>query len=132
ILAENCFACHGQDSNKRQAGLRLDKAEGAVTKLLSGNLAVVAGKPESSALYRRITARGPLVMPPVATGKRLKPEQIAILRRWIAEGGKYAAHWAYIQPKPATPLAVAAYPTPSTQLRIPKWIAGWPRNPIDR
>ena len=24
ILAENCFHCHGQDSKKRMAGLRLD------------------------------------------------------------------------------------------------------------
>ena len=29
ILSENCFHCHGQDSKKRMAGLRLDSFEGA-------------------------------------------------------------------------------------------------------
>ena len=29
ILAERCFACHGADTNKRKAKLRLDRATGA-------------------------------------------------------------------------------------------------------
>jgi len=29
ILSENCFLCHGQDSKKRMAGLRLDSFENA-------------------------------------------------------------------------------------------------------
>ncbi|HEU4754632.1 MAG TPA: DUF1549 domain-containing protein, partial [Armatimonadota bacterium] len=121
ILAENCFACHGVDRNKRQAGLRLDTAEGATEKLKSGKTAVVPGHPEQSGLIERITARNALVMPPAATGKHLTPRQIAVLRQWVAQGGKYAPHWAYILPtRPEPP------PLPKGGL------AKWPLNPIDR
>ena len=32
ILAENCFACHGPDKSARNAKLRLDLRENALTK----------------------------------------------------------------------------------------------------
>ncbi|MCW3098876.1 MAG: Protein of unknown function (DUF1553)/Protein of unknown function (DUF1549)/Planctomycete [Chthonomonadaceae bacterium] len=104
ILAENCFSCHGQDASKRQAGLRLDKAEGATAKLASGHVAIVPGQVKTSALMARLGVKSPLLMPPASTGKTLKPQQIAILRRWIAQGAKYAPHWAYIPPRrPSAP-----------------------------
>ena len=43
ILAENCFACHGTDHNKRVANLRLDDRTVAVARG-----AIVPGKPERS------------------------------------------------------------------------------------
>jgi hypothetical protein len=55
ILSENCFPCHGQDSKKRMAGLRLDTFEGA-TADRNGHAALTPGRAESSAVYRRITA----------------------------------------------------------------------------
>src|SRR5690606_36684973 len=52
ILAENCFACHGADGNKRQANLRLDQAQSAFAVLASGHAAVVPGKPNASELVK--------------------------------------------------------------------------------
>jgi len=129
ILAENCFSCHGQDASKRQAGLRLDKAEGATAKLASGHAAIVPGQVKASALVGRLGVKSPLVMPPAATGKTLKPQQIEILRRWIAQGAKYAPHWAYIPPRrPAAPDLPTAAGTKSAS-----WNPNaWARTPIDR
>jgi hypothetical protein len=118
ILAENCFACHGFDTNRRQAGLRLDTPEGAYSKLTSGGCAIVPGKPAAGELMARITTDGPLHMPPVGSGKKLTAAQVALLRRWVATGAKYAAHWAFVPPvRPALP---------------PVKNALWPHNPIDR
>ncbi len=104
ILAENCFHCHGQDSSKRMAGLRLDTPDGA-TALRNGKAALVPGKPEASAIYQRITAeQKALRMPPVHSNRTLTPAQIAILRQWIEEGGQYARHWAFVAPiRPEAP-----------------------------
>src|SRR5437868_1997468 len=117
ILAEKCFTCHGFDAGKRQSGLRLDTPEGAGLKLASGRTAVVPHDLKSSEIIERITTTSPLQMPPVSSQKKLSAEQIAILKRWVAEGGKYEKHWAFIKPvRPAVP-------------RV-KNIA-WPRNTID-
>src|SRR5215469_13543385 len=99
ILSEKCFLCHGQDSKKRMAGLRLDSFENA-TADRGGHAALVPGKPEASLLYQRITAEQPSHrMPPVSSNRTLSPDQIATLKQWIAEGGKYSQHWAFIPPR---------------------------------
>ncbi len=118
ILSENCFTCHGFDGNKRMAGLRLDREEGAYQKLDSGETAVVPGDVKHSALAVRVMATDALQMPPVSSNKTLTKAQIATLRTWIAQGGKYAKHWAYMTPtRPALPAVKNA---------------AWPKNPIDR
>ncbi len=38
------------------------------------------------------------VMPPPKKGKRSPPEQADLIRRWIAQGGKYEKHWSYNPP----------------------------------
>src|ERR1700683_3870185 len=99
ILSENCFFCHGQDPKKRMAGLRLDSPEGA-TADRSGHAAVVPGKPDASLMYQRITADQPARrMPPVYANRTLTADQIAILKRWIEEGGEYSKHWAFVPPQ---------------------------------
>jgi hypothetical protein len=118
ILSENCFACHGPDEKQRKAKLRFDSKEGALGKLRDGSYAIVPGKIAESELVRRITAEDPgEIMPPPKSGKKLKPEQIALLKEWIAQGAPWSSHWAFIPPqRPAVPT-----------VRKQEWV----RNPID-
>ncbi|MBA4020190.1 MAG: hypothetical protein C0483_23770 [Pirellula sp.] len=120
ILSNNCFYCHGPDPKHREADLRLDRRDEAV-KLRDGHAAIVPGKPELSELVARITSTDADVqMPPPDSNKKLTPKQIALLKRWIAEGAEYQSHWAY------TPLK---RPTPPT---VSKEAHAWSRGPIDR
>ncbi len=99
ILAENCFACHGPDANRRKAGLALQSRESALGLLASGATAIVPGNPAGSALIQRISSADPdQRMPPQATGKQLSPSQIQTLVRWIQDGAAYQQHWAYLAP----------------------------------
>jgi mono/diheme cytochrome c family protein len=118
ILSENCFACHGPDEKARKANLRLDVKESAFGPLRSGLHAIVPGKADESELVARITADDANTrMPPPKSGKKLKPEQIALLKQWIDQGAPFATHWAYVPPKrPAIP---------------PVRNRAWPRNAID-
>lgn len=86
ILAENCFNCHGPDSASRKAKLRLDRFEFATKARGDGDLppAIVPGNPAGSPLIERLHTTDPEeVMPPPETHKRLRPEEIALLERWI-------------------------------------------------
>lgn len=99
LLAKKCFACHGPDEEHREGGLRLDIQEGAVQKLESGAVAVVAGKSTESELARRIlSTNDDERMPPKATGITLTESQKELLKRWIDEGASYAPHWAFVKP----------------------------------
>ena len=108
ILSDNCFRCHGPDEKSRQAGLRLDTAEGAYAALRRpGTFAVVPGKPAESQMIFRIThANAAVRMPPQVTNKVLTPQQIEILRAWIAQGAEYKPHWAFMPPQQAAAPAV--------------------------
>ena len=110
ILAENCYACHGIDAAARKAELRLDRFESATAKRKDGAPAIVPGKPEASPLLERITSKDEKkIMPPPESHKTLKPEEIAALRRWIAEGAGYEQHWSFIPPiRPAVPTVARA------------------------
>src|SRR5262249_42923350 len=95
ILSDNCFTCHGPDAAQRKADLRLDLEQSA--KGEAGP--IVPGKPDESELYRRITSTDPDErMPPADSGKKLTPEQIERLGRWIVQGAAWERHWAFIPP----------------------------------
>ncbi len=99
LLSDNCFACHGPDSKKRKADLRLDTREGAFADL-GGTTTIVHGKPnESELVIRIITDDEDDLMPPSDSGKKLDDSQKALLKQWIVEGAQYDLHWAY---KPIT------------------------------
>ena len=95
ILSENCFHCHGFDSAKREAELRLDVREDAIYAL-----AIVPGKPEESLLIERIFSEdSDERMPPVDSHRTLTDAQKDLLKRWIAAGAAYEPHWAYVPPE---------------------------------
>ncbi len=111
ILAENCYKCHGPDAKEAKAGLRLDIRESALKAAESGEKAIVPGKPDDSELVRRIFATDPdELMPPPESHKQLTDAQRETLKRWIADGAAYEAHWAY-RPivRPAVPRASAYF-----------------------
>ena len=118
ILSENCLSCHGQDAHRREAKLRLDDRE-SVTRDRDGYAVIVPGKPADSELLLRLASEDPdEKMPPQDSNKHVTPEQIALIRRWVAEGAVYQKHWAFEPPRQAPPPAVRG--------------ATWPRHALDR
>ena len=106
IFARHCYECHGAE--KQKGGLRLDQRD---STLKSGEGAIiVAGKPDESELYRRITLPRDHedIMP--NRGEPLNKWEIARIREWIAAGAPWPAnlvpakHWAYEKPtRPKVP-----------------------------
>jgi hypothetical protein len=115
VLADRCFVCHGPDERARKADLRLDRSDSAVD---SG--AVVPGKPDESELVRRITLppTDPDHMPPAKSNLALSPEEVAQLRRWVAEGAEYKPHWALLPLPRSVPAPAVSDPS-------------WPATPVD-
>ena len=113
ILAENCFYCHGPDSNKRKASLRLDKRQSALD---AGAL-----DPSESLLIDRIHSDdSDLLMPPPDSNRHLSQRDKKMLTRWIHEGATYQTHWAFIAPVQKNPPLID---TPTLQY--------WPKNSVD-
>ena len=123
VLQARCYACHGV--LKQEAGLRLDTAELAVKGSSSG-VVVKPSDAAGSSLLHRVTATDESErMPP--EGEPLKPDEVAALRLWIAQGANGPAdevperdprdHWAFQTPvRPNIP---------------PVANSAWSANPID-
>src|SRR4051812_44064557 len=94
ILSDRCFACHGPDAARRQAGLRLDVDGGA--------------RAVSDELLRRVAADDPAErMPPPSSGKaKLTAREVELLRNWIGKGAKWQPFWSFIPPRAAQAPAV--------------------------
>ncbi|MDF9798595.1 hypothetical protein OKW21_003858 [Catalinimonas alkaloidigena] len=119
ILSDRCFACHGPDEDKREAGLRLDVAEAAFAELPEneGKHAIVAHDLADSEFYHRIISDDPEVqMPPPESNLSLSAEEKAILIRWIEQGADYKPHWAF---------------APAEKKPVPVSQSSWIKNEID-
>ena len=121
ILSDKCYKCHGPDTSKRQAGLRLDMPESAFKALKDDPNAhvLVPGSPAMSELFRRVSTNDTTeVMPPANSNlKRLTPHEVDLVKKWIKQGAKFEKHWAFVPPKAA--------PVPEVKDKT------WPKNPID-
>jgi hypothetical protein len=116
ILSQNCFTCHGPDSQARKADLRLDVKESA---LRATDAVIVPGNSGESELIARISSRDPAeVMPPPKSGKKLSSAQIDALTKWVDQGARWNKHWAF-EP-------IRRGPAPAVQS------PAWASNPIDR
>ncbi|MEZ6096706.1 MAG: PSD1 and planctomycete cytochrome C domain-containing protein [Pirellulaceae bacterium] len=117
ILADKCFTCHGNDAGTRKpisASIELKRQRQAS----SGEIPIVPGEPRSSEIIRRIVSDDEYEqMPPAESKKKVSPEELALLERWIAQGAKYQPHWAFVAPK---------------KVVVPQSDAHWSNQPIDQ
>jgi len=118
ILADNCLDCHG--AHKHENGLRFD-TQAAVTKGSDYGVVIVPGNPAASKLIKAILHL-PGAEPMPKKGAALRPEQIALIDKWIQNGAawpedkvavstkpRWQDHWAFVPvTKPAIPVAPAA------------------------
>jgi hypothetical protein len=118
ILSDRCYTCHGPDENQRDSELRLDSARAALADL-GGHRAIVPGDLTASTLWERVsTSDDSLRMPPPDSGSALTAAQQDLLRRWIEQGAKFAAHWSFVAPQPPALPEVKQ--------------TDWPTNDLDR
>ncbi|WP_414663148.1 DUF1553 domain-containing protein [Horticoccus sp. 23ND18S-11] len=86
ILEAHCYSCH--QGTKVKGELRLDDLAAALKGGAGDGPAIVPFKPDESPLLKRITHTDPEEVMP-AKGDRLPAADIALLRRWIAEGARW-------------------------------------------
>jgi hypothetical protein len=91
VLSDFCFQCHGPDAGTRKAKLRFDDKHSPFDRGV-----IVPGKPTESSLIDRLTSDDPdEVMPPPSLKRKLNPQQIDAIKRWVAQGAKWSGHWAF-------------------------------------
>ncbi len=108
LLSDRCYRCHGPDSAKRKAKLRLDTREGLFKEADSGLAVVTPRDAEKSDLIRRITSDDTEeMMPPPDSHLALTDGEKALLKRWVEEGAEYKPHWSLVP--------VGAVPVPAVR-----------------
>jgi hypothetical protein len=121
ILSEYCYHCHGPDSGTREPKkdpLRLDRVADAFSPRDGGVPVILKGNAKESQLVKRLHEKDPdSIMPPPESHKTMKPEEIAVIERWIEQGAEYEPHWSF---------------GPVKKPEIPAAGTDWAANPIDR
>ena len=121
ILSENCYHCHGPDSGTREPKkeqLRLDRAEDAFAIRDDGKPVIIKNRPSESEIIKRMVSTDPdEIMPPPRSHKIMKPQDVALVSRWIEQGAEYEPHWSFAQVK---------------KPNVPEAGKNWAANPIDR
>ncbi len=94
ILSDNCFFCHGPDTNQRKGDLRLDLRAAALEAE-----AWIPGDRSRSLAWERIHSVQPREqMPPPDSHRTLSETQKELIGRWIDAGAVYEEHWAFQAP----------------------------------
>jgi len=121
ILSNKCFACHGPNAKDIKADLRLDTPGGkygALTPRDNYQIIKAGSLKESELWYRISTDDVDERMPQEASHKTpLTPEQLALFKQWIIEGGGYQDFWAFVGPVRSKPADIKD--------------ESWRQNPID-
>ena len=113
ILSDLCFTCHGPDTNHREADLRLDQHDGALS-------VIQVNDASASEMVRRMLSQDDHErMPPPKSNRQPTKDQIETIKRWIDQGAIWEEHWSFM------PLIKPAIPVLDTGEASPI------RNPID-
>ncbi|GAB2564036.1 DUF1553 domain-containing protein [Spirosoma aerophilum] len=101
LLNKNCIACHG--GVKKAGGFSVLFRHEAVAPTKSGKPAIIPGDADASEMIRRLTLEDHTERMPLEAAP-LKPDDIALLRKWIDQGADWGDHWAYTRiEKPDVP-----------------------------
>lgn len=114
ILSDKCYKCHGP--GRQEGDLRLDQESWAKAELASGIRAIVPGDERNSDVIAMVTMEDPELRMP-RDADPLTPHEVALLRKWIAQGAVWQKHWSFEPPQRAA--------VPDTARKQ------WVRNPID-
>ena len=89
LLAEKCFACHGQDSNAILGGLNLTSRGLMLRGGSSSTQVLVPGNAGASLLYEAVRWSNPKLQMPPKGNDRLTEEQARKIRNWINAGAPW-------------------------------------------
>jgi hypothetical protein len=89
IFDAKCFDCHSKREGVSKGSLQLDNLVDMEEIYIGPYASMKPGKPDESDLVRYISDPADSdTMPPKGKGERLTGEEIALVKRWLAEGAR--------------------------------------------